>query len=129
MLIKNVSVRTKKNHVETEVFLDAYCADCGCYLAQSVILSSDPGIIACEMTAGVPGEKVLTCADAVPAIVSTKENPVSYDLVTKLFDAKDSLIDENRCNFQFTLPYDASDSGRKSNGTLVSKIKEIFAGK
>lgn len=129
MLIKNISVRTIKNHVETEVFLDASCAGCGCYLVQSVSLSSDPEIIACEMNAGVPSEKVMTCADAVPAIVSTKENPVSYDLVTKLFDADDSLLDENKCNFQFVLLHDEADFSRKSSGTLVSKIKQIFIGK
>lgn len=81
------------------------------------------------MTAGVPAEKVLTCADAVPAIVSTKDNPVFYDLETKLFDSNDSLLDEKQCSFQFTLPQTSVDSGRKNTGSVISKIMNLFAGK
>ncbi|MCQ2241587.1 hypothetical protein [Treponema sp.] len=114
MKIKDISVRTLKNHVETEVSFDSLNFKQNCYLVQSVYLASDKEIVSCQMTAGIPFLKVMTCADAVPAIPSTEKEKHPYNLLTRIFDEKDELMDERTVSFTFSLPKSEEYKKRKS---------------
>ena len=67
MKIRNVIVRTNKNHVESEVFLDSVDMKSGFYVSQVVYPVSESDSPVCAVIAGIPSDHVMTCADAVPA--------------------------------------------------------------
>ena len=104
MLIKDISVYTYKNHIETEISFDQNGYKEDCYFVQTVYPVHDKENIACQMTAGIPSLRVLSCADAIPAIPSTDEKKYPYNLVTQVFDSGDLLMDERKDVFEFTLP-------------------------
>ncbi|MBQ0040083.1 MAG: hypothetical protein KBS64_06630 [Treponema sp.] len=114
MHIKNISVITQKNHIETEVFFDESDFNKDCYLEQNVYPFNDDENSSCSMMTGIPGPHVMTCADAVPVVPSTPENPFHYNLVTKVYGGDDVLLDEQITVFEFRLPTAIAPVNRKS---------------
>lgn len=119
MKIKDISVSTIKNHLETKISFESSDFINGCYLDQVVCLASDADTVACRMVTGISSSVVLTCADALPAVPSTKNNKYPYHLITKVFDANDSLVEERTDVFEFTLPEHSHNQGKQ---TLFKKF-------
>lgn len=102
MKIREVSVSTFKNHIETEIFLDGPAS--GCYIIQRVQSADADSFIVFNTMTGAGSARILTCGDAVPAVPSTKENPFHYNLITELFDEKDEILDSHSVLFEFKIP-------------------------
>lgn len=103
MKIKDISVCTFKNHVETEISFESLKFLNNCYLIQSIYSIADKENLLCQITTGIPSTKVLTCADVIPVFASTKNKKYPYIVFTKIFSEDDSLIEERKDIFEFTL--------------------------
>lgn len=114
MTVKNISVKTCKNHIEAEISFEPDGFKDGCYMVQTVSPVFDGEMVACQMTAGIPSLRILSCADAMPAIPSTDERKYPYNLITQIFDEKDVLLEERTDVFEFTLPKAKIEKERKS---------------
>lgn len=114
MIIKNISVKTCKNHIETEISFDSDGFISGCYLIQTVSPVYDGNMVVCQIAAGISSTKVLSCADAIPAIPSTDEKKYPYNLITRIFGENDVLIEERKDVFEFFLPERKKETVKKS---------------
>ena len=120
MIIKDISVTTNKNHVETEISFFFDGLNKGCYLIQSVYLADDAENPLSQITCGIPSAKVLTCADVIPAFVSTKEKAFPYTVYTKVFSVNDELLEQRMDEFTFSLPE------HKSTKQVKGFFKSLF---
>lgn len=111
MKIREVSVSTFKNHIETEIFLDEPAS--GCYIIQRAQSADADSFVVFNTMTGAGSARILTCGDAVPAVPSTKEKPFHYNLVTELFDEEDEMLDSHSVLFEFKIPHEANPCKKK----------------
>ena len=71
-------------------------------------------MVVCQIAAGISSTKVLSCADAIPAIPSTDEKKYPYNLITRIFGENDVLIEERKDVFEFSLPERKKETVKKS---------------
>lgn len=102
--IKDVFVKTKNNHFESEITLSGPAE--GYTISQRIVSAAeeDEGIaerISAQISTGVPGEKVLTSADADHIVAWSLENPALYYAITELLNEKGKIVDTHKVRFGF----------------------------
>lgn len=95
--IEDIFIKTKASHFETEITLNSSDAE-GYSIVQRVESSSS---VVAQINTGVPGNKILTAADAQPVHPWTLEQPVLYNLVTELINPKGKIADKKNVRFGF----------------------------
>ena len=95
--IEDIFIKTKASHFETEITLNSSDAE-GYSIVQPVESSSS---VVAQINTGVPGNKILTAADAQPVHPWTLEQPVLYNLVTELINPKGKIADKKNIRFGF----------------------------
>lgn len=112
--IEDIFIKTKASHFETEITLNSSDAQ-GYTIVQRVETASS---IAAQINTGVPGNKILTAADAQPVHPWTLENPVLYNLVTELINPRGKITDTKTVRFGFReIKFD--ESGFYLNGKKI----------
>lgn len=98
--IKDVFVKTNKNHFATEVTLSCEC-NCEYSIHQKVISASSDDTVCAEINTGVSSSKILTEAGAQPVSAWELDNPALYNLVTDLVDGSGTVVDTKIVRFGF----------------------------
>lgn len=99
--IKDVFVKTKSNHMESEVTLEGDEIPEGYTIFQKVVSAASVKGEASAMITSPALKKTLTSCEASPVLAWTLENPALYNLVTEVKNEKGKVVDTKTVRFGF----------------------------
>lgn len=102
--IEDVFVKTKSNHLESEITLNTNLSSSGMTIHQKVVSAKNNDgkqNTNAEITAEVENQKILASLDAQNVDLWTLENPALYYLVTELKNQNGETVDTKTVRFGF----------------------------